>query len=240
MVKRLCDVVLAAIGLIVTSPLLAIAAVGIRASSRGPILYRARLAGRHGRPFTMYKLRTMHMQHGPFQSAITAERDPRVFGFGAWLRRSKIDELPQLVNILRGDMSIVGPRPEHPYIVDRYYGPQHRELLRVRPGLTSPGALYDYTHGDAIVGRTDPERSYVERLLPLRLALDLVYVRRASLGYDAALVGRTVGLIAATVCGRRSFGDPPELEEARGRLAATRPAADPPREGVASRNATPT
>jgi lipopolysaccharide/colanic/teichoic acid biosynthesis glycosyltransferase len=224
MVKRLFDVILAAIGLIAASPLLAIAAVGIRVSSRGPLLYRARLAGQCGHPFTMYKLRTMHMSHGPPHSAITADRDPRVFSFGAWLRRSKVDELPQLVNILRGDMSIVGPRPEHPHIIDRYYAPEHRELLRLRPGLTSPGTLYDYTHGEAMVGRTDPERAYVERLLPIRLALDLVYVRRASLGYDAMLVARTIGLIAATLCGRRHFGDPPELAEARRLLAATTPA----------------
>ena len=167
----------------------------------------------------------MRVNHGAFQSVITADRDPRVFRFGAWLRRAKLDELPQLVNILRGEMSIVGPRPEHPSIVSRHYGPEHRELLRVRPGLTSPGTLYDYVHGDTIVGRNDPERGYVERLLPLRLALDLVYVRRASLVYDAALVARTVRLIAATVLGRRSSGDPPELTQARGLLAFPRPAA---------------
>ena len=220
-VKRVLDVVLSAVALVLLSPILASAALGIWLSDRGPLLYRARLAGRHGWPFTMYKLRTMRVNHGRFSSIITAERDPRVFPFGAWLRRAKVDELPQLVNILRGDMSIVGPRPEHPHIVDRHYGPQHRELLRVRPGLTSPGTLYDYTHGDAIVGRTDPEHAYVDGLLPIRLALDLVYARRASLGYDAVLVARTVGLIVATLCGRRDFGDPPELAEARRVLVAT-------------------
>lgn len=220
MVKRLLDLVLAGAALIVLSPVLAIAALGIRVSSPGPILYRARLAGRHGLPFTMYKLRTMHMDHGAFRSAITAQHDPRVFRFGAWLRRSKLDELPQLVNILRGDMSIVGPRPEHLHIVQRHYRPAHFETLEVRPGLTSPGTLYDYTHGEQLVGQTDPERAYVERLLPFRLALDLVYLRRASLAYDLALIARTVGLIVATVCGGRSFGDPPEMAEAKRLLAS--------------------
>jgi len=200
---------------------LAIAAFGIWLSDRGPMFYRARLAGRDGRPFTMYKLRTMRVDHGTFRSVITADHDPRVFPFGAWLRRAKIDELPQLINILRGEMSIVGPRPEHPRIVDQYYAPEHRRLLQVRPGLTSPGTLYDYAHGDAMVGRADPERAYVERLLPLRLALDLVYVDRPSLAYDLALIGRTVALIVAVVCGRRQFGDPPEMAEARRLLAAT-------------------
>ena len=220
--KRLLDVLLSAAALIVLSPLLSLAALGVWLADRSPILYRARLTGRHGRPFTMYKLRTMRVNHGAFKSVITADRDPRVFRFGAWLRRAKVDELPQLVNILRGEMSIVGPRPEHPDIVRHHYGPEHRELLGVRPGLTSPGTLYDYAHGDTIVGCSDPERGYVERLLPLRLALDLVYVRRASLAYDAALVARTVRMIAATVFGRRSSGDPPELIQARGLLALDR------------------
>ena len=215
------DVVLSGVALVVVSPLLAVAALGIWLSDKGQIFYRAQLAGRDGHPFTMYKLRTMRVDHGAFRSVITADRDPRVFPFGAWLRRAKIDELPQLINILRGEMSIVGPRPEHPRIVEQYYGPEHRRLLRVRPGLTSPGTLYDYAHGEALVGRADPERDYVERLLPLRLALDLVYVDRPSLAYDLALIGRTVALIVAVVCGRRQFGDPPEMAEARRLIAAT-------------------
>ena len=221
MTKRLMDVVLSGLALVVLSPLLAIAAFGIWLSDRRPIFYRPRLAGRDARCFTMYKLRTMRVDHGTFRSVITAEDDPRVFRFGAWLRRAKVDELPQLINILRGEMSIVGPRPEHPDIVDRWYGPEHRELLRVRPGLTSPGTLYDYAHGEAIVGRADPERAYVERLLPLRLALDLVYVRRASVAYDVALIGRTIGLIVAVVSGQRRFAEPPEMAEAGRLLAAT-------------------
>ena len=219
MIKRLLDVVLSAAALIVLAPIITLAALGIWLWDRGPVFYRARLTGRDGRPFTMYKLRTMRVDHGRFQSIITADRDPRIFPLGAWLRRSKVDELPQLVNILLGDMSIVGPRPQHPDIVQRYYRPEHRELLAVRPGLTSPGTLYDYAHGDALVGTTDPERGYVERLLPLCLALDLVYVRRASLAYDATLVARTVAQIVTTVCGRPWAADPPEFAQARRLLA---------------------
>ena len=221
MAKRLFDVVVAALGLVVAAPVLVVAAVGIRLSSRGPILHRARLVGRDGRLFTMYKLRTMHLGAGS-GSVITAERDPRVFAFGRPLRRLKIDELPQLVNVLRGEMSLVGPRPQHPAIVTRHYAPEHWETLRVRPGLASPGSLYDSTHGEPLLGSVDPERTYVERLLPIVLALDLVYVHRASLRYDATVVARTLRLIASAAVGRRTFPDPPELSEARRYLYACR------------------
>jgi len=219
MAKRLFDVVVAALGLVAAAPFLLVAAVGIRLSSPGPILYRARLLGRDGRPFTMYKLRTMHLNHRASRSVITAQHDPRVFAFGRPLRLLKIDELPQLVNVLRGEMSLVGPRPQHPDIVRSYYAPEHGETLRVRPGLASPGSLYDSTHGEPLVGSADSERAYAERLLPLVLALDRVYLRRASLWYDATIVGRTLMVIAASVLGRRTFPDPPEMAEARALLS---------------------
>jgi hypothetical protein len=145
---------------------------------------------------------------------VTAETDPRVFPFGALLRRLKIDELPQLLNVLRGEMSIVGPRPEDPELVTRHYAPVHWETLAVRPGLASPGSIYNATHGARWLEGPDPERRYLEALLPLKLALDLVYVRRASLRYDLAIIGRTLGLLAGQLAGRTTFPDPPELAEA--------------------------
>lgn len=221
MAKRLFDVIAAALGLVVAAPVLLLAAVGIRWSSPGPILYHARLVGRSGRPFTMYKLRTMHLHRRAANGIITAQHDQRVFPFGRLLRRLKIDELPQLVNVVRGDMAIVGPRPQHPDIVRRYYTPAQRETLRVRPGLASPGSLYDSVRGEMIVGNEDPERAYVERLLPLVLALDLVYLRRASLGYDVAIIGRTMAYILASLFGRSPTPDPPEMPEALELLRAS-------------------
>src|SRR5207247_1439230 len=117
MARRLLDALIVGPALVVTAPFLAVAAIGIRLASPGPILFRATRVGLRGRLFTMYKLRTMHVDQGRYTSAITAHRDPRIFPWGAWLRWSKIDELPQLFNVLRGDMSIVGPRPEVPRIV---------------------------------------------------------------------------------------------------------------------------
>ncbi len=223
MARRLLDAALAALALLITAPLLAAAAVGIRLSSPGPVLYRAPRAGRGRRPFTMYKLRTMRVQSRATTSVVTADGDPRVFPFGAWLRRTKIDELPQLLNVLRGDMAIVGPRPEDLGMVERQYWPVHFETLEVSPGLTSPGSLYNYTHGERLLTPDDPERHYVEHLLPIKLALDVVYVRRRSWWYDTGLILRTARIIVATILGRRAFPDPPEMAAAQALVAANSP-----------------
>jgi lipopolysaccharide/colanic/teichoic acid biosynthesis glycosyltransferase len=216
MTKRLFDLVAAGLALLVLGPVLAVAALGVRLASPGPILYRATRAGRHGRPFTMYKLRTMRQGPAVTHTRITAVNDPRVFGFGRLLRRTKIDELPQLLNVLRGEMSIVGPRPEDPEIVARHYAPPHRDTLAIRPGLSSPGTLYHDTHCAERMAGDDPLRHYLEDVLPVKAALDLVYLRGASLGYDLAIIARTVWTLLGRLLGRRRFPDPPELEDARG------------------------
>lgn len=216
--KRAFDLVLASIALALAAPILLVAAIGIRLSSPGPVLFCSKRVGRGGAAFTMYKLRTMHV--GSSGSAITAWRDPRVFPFGFLLRQCKIDELPQLVNVLRGDMSIVGPRPEHPAIVAEHYTPVHHATLAARPGLTSPGSIYSYTHGEQGLGVDGTERDYVEHLLPMKIALDLVYLRRMSVGYDCAVIVRTVYVIVGSMLGRRDFAPPPELAEAKLVLSA--------------------
>jgi lipopolysaccharide/colanic/teichoic acid biosynthesis glycosyltransferase len=214
MAKRLLDLLLATVGVILSAPLIGAAAVGIRLSSRGPIFYRAIRVGVGGRPFVMLKLRSMHVQR-QVQSAITAAVDPRIFPFGELLRRTKLDELPQFLNVLRGDMSIVGPRPEDPKFVEAHYGPLHWETLRVRPGLTSPASLYDYVHGERTLTSTDVERQYIEEVLPIKLALEVVYVRRATLGYDVRVIGRTIWTIVLVLLGRQHFPEVAEMEEAR-------------------------
>jgi lipopolysaccharide/colanic/teichoic acid biosynthesis glycosyltransferase len=215
MAKRAFDLLAALLLLLISAPAMLIAALGIRLSSPGPILYRAQRAGRGGATFTMLKFRTMHAEQGPRPSAITATGDPRVFPFGSFLRRTKLDELPQLWHVLTGRMSIVGPRPEDPRIVREHYTEDWRETLRVRPGLASPGSLYNYTHGDALLAGADAERAYVERLLPPKMALERVYVRRAGLLYDLWIIARTALVIAAIAAGKRDFADPPEMAAAR-------------------------
>lgn len=209
MARRLFDVTLATAGLLVTAPLWLLAAAGIWWSSPGPVFYRAPRVGKDGREFTLLKFRSMHQAAAG--SPITAAHDQRVFPFGAWLRASKCDELPQLLNVLRGDMSIIGPRPEDPRLVRDYYGEAEWVTLRVRPGLASPGSIYNYTHGEATLSDEHPALDYGTRLLPLKLSLDRVYVQQASLFYDLRLIARTLGVLTARALGRRHFKDPPEL-----------------------------
>ena len=210
MAKRLFDIVASLTALVVLSPVFLIAAVGIRLLDGGPIFFLARRVGLNGELFTMHKFRTMRVTQGTAASIISSSGDSRVFPFGRLLRRLKIDELPQLYDVLRGKMSIVGPRPEDPAIVRDHYAPEHMETLTVRPGLASPGSIYNYTHGEELIGQGAPERDYVERLLPVKLALEQVYVRNASLWYDLRVIFRTIGVIVRIACGQRG-GDPPEM-----------------------------
>ncbi|HEU5108952.1 MAG TPA: sugar transferase [Micromonosporaceae bacterium] len=215
MVKRCCDVALSAAALVLLAPAFAVVALVVRGGGPGPLLVRTRRTGRGGAVFTMHKFRTMAVDQGPDPSPLTRPDDPRVLPAGAVLRRLKLDELPQLYDVLRGAMSLVGPRPEDPRYVAAYYPPEAGELLRMRPGLTSPGTLYDYTHGDAVLAGDDPERAYARTLLPRKLALDRYYVRHASLRYDLRLLLRTAGVIAMVAAGRRAFDPPPELAAAQ-------------------------
>ena len=209
MASRLIDVAVAAAALPLAAPLCVVAAAGIWLSDGRPLFYKSLRVGLGGRLFTMYKFRTMRSVSDG--DRITGARDHRVFRFGRWLRRWKVDELPQLFNVLRGDMAIVGPRPEDPGIVDTCYGPLARETLTVRPGLASPGSIYNFTHGEDQLDSVDVEGAYITRLLPRKLAFDLAYVRRASWLYDVRIVGRAAASILAHGCGRRRFPEPAEL-----------------------------
>jgi lipopolysaccharide/colanic/teichoic acid biosynthesis glycosyltransferase len=211
--KRLLDMFLAVLLMVAASPLFAVAAVGIRLSSPGPILYRATRVGLDGRPFTMHKFRSMTVRPAKSGPAITRPDDLRVFPFGAVLRNTKIDELPQLWDVLRGKMAMVGPRPEDPGIVARHYTERQRKTLSILPGLTSPGALFDYTHGARYLVEDDIERAYVEKLLPIMLEIELVYFENRSLVYDLSVMFRTATTIVRRLAGQRDFPDPPELRQ---------------------------
>lgn len=187
---RVLDVVISSVVLVVAAPFVGLGALGVKVSSRGPVLYRATRAGVSGEPFSMLKLRTMHSDGGG--ARITARRDARVFRWGRILRRTKVDEIPQLINVLRGDMSLVGPRPEDLTIVREHYQPFMWESLRVRPGITGPGTLnYFAVESDLPEDPTAAEVAYIADLLPRKIALELVYVRNASTPYYLEMLART-------------------------------------------------
>jgi lipopolysaccharide/colanic/teichoic acid biosynthesis glycosyltransferase len=191
--RRLLDVTVAGTLLLVLAPLLGVLALLVRATSTGPALFRQIRIGRNGRPFVVLKLRTMRADvPGP---VITSGGDPRITRLGAWLRRTKLDELPQLWNVLRGDMSLVGPRPEVPHYVALYTAAQ-RAVLLVRPGLTDPASLAWADEAATLATFAEPHRAYADVVLPRKLALSLAYLERRTVWSDLAVVMRTVRHLA--------------------------------------------
>lgn len=190
-VLKALDALVAAVGLVVASPVLVAAGIGIKLTTRGPVLYRAARAGVGGAPFTMYKLRTMYVDREQ-DGRVTSGVDARVFPLGRTLRRFKIDELPQLFNVLRGQMALVGPRPEDVVIVRDHFDSMMRESLKVPPGVTSVGTLHYYAEESALPDHPgDAERVYLESLLPRKVALDLVYVDNRTVAYAFEILLRT-------------------------------------------------
>jgi len=210
--KRLSDVIVAASALVLLSPILVMAAIGIKILSPGRIFYRAVRVGRDGETFEMFKFRTMH--HASLGSAITSRGDERIFPAGRLLRKLKIDELPQFWNVLMGDMSIVGPRPEDPKIVHGHYSGWMLETLEVRPGITGIGAIFYYSEGEHMIDDIDPEGSYVSRLLPPKLALERAYMERQDLGQDMRCMVLTAIAIVAAGIGRPVRISEQEIEAA--------------------------
>ncbi len=193
---------------------MAFAALGIKLTSPGPIFYMAERMGRSEQPFAMLKFRSMHVRKEA-DSQITAPNDARIFRFGGFLRASKIDELPQLINVLRGDMSLVGPRPESVGIVRDHYTDWMKETLSVRPGITSPGAIFGYTHGNAYLDDADPEGSYLANLLGPKLAIERAYIDRANIFRDLSVRFRTAFAVLAIAFGKRHFALPAEAKIAQ-------------------------
>lgn len=190
--KRLFDFIASLAGLILLSPLLAIVAIAIRLESPGPAFFLQERIGRHGRPFRIVKLRTMRSPRSGETRQITVGADPRITRLGHILRRTKLDELPQLLNVLRGEMSLVGPRPEVPAYFERYTPEQQLLLRSVRPGITDFAAL-EFCDEAEILGRApDPEAAYVNDVMPRKFALYARYIEEQSLLLDLKLILRTL------------------------------------------------
>ena len=191
--KRLFDIIASGIGLLLLLPLLLAVGVWIKLDSPGPALFRQTRVGRFGVPFTIHKFRTMRDEPG---AAITVGHDPRITRVGAWLRNSKLDELPQLWDVLRGAMSLVGPRPELPRYVEAYPADLLQSVLAVRPGITDPASLAFSNEAELLAAAPDPEREYREVVLPAKLRLSAAYAAHASLANDLKLIFATLARVA--------------------------------------------
>ena len=193
LLKRAFDITFASGVLLATWPVLLLAALAIRAESPGPIIYRARRAGAGGRPFEMFKLRTMRVGRDSFDRRITAARDDRITRVGRLLRASKLDELPQFWNVLRGDMTVVGPRPEDWDLVQRYYTPEQRRILEVRPGVVSTVEVLwypDLTYHDPPPDGVSSQEWYVRRHLPVQVNEAARYLQERGFLLDLKVVAK--------------------------------------------------
>lgn len=195
--KRLFDIFCALIGIIGTSPLWLIAITGILISDWGPIFYVATRIGKDNKPFKMYKFRSMRVDKNADESSLRPDED-RIFAFGHFIRKVKIDELPQLLNILNGTMSIIGPRPVAQDQFDMFRYGKWNEAAKVPVGLSGPAALYDFIYGDQF---TDQDE-YMQKVYPTRRELEYTYVQKASALYDLKMIVYTVVCILYALLGK--------------------------------------
>ncbi len=194
MLKRFFDILFSAIGIILLAPLLVVIAMAIKKSSSGPVLYRGIRVGRDGKLFRMLKFRTMVANAEALGGSCTSDDDPRITSIGRRLRKYKLDELPQLFNVLRGEMSFVGPRPEVQQYVSMF-SEEEKQILRVRPGITDLATLWDSDEGALLAESSDPERTYLETIRPEKIRLQLEYVRERALLLDFRIICSTVALV---------------------------------------------
>jgi lipopolysaccharide/colanic/teichoic acid biosynthesis glycosyltransferase len=192
MLKRAFDLLVAGAGLALLWPLILAAAVWIKLDSPGPVFFRQERVGQGGRLFRIHKLRTMRNDAARSGPAITAHQDPRITRAGRFLRKRRIDELPQLIDVLFGRMSVVGPRPEVPRYVALYPPALREQVLAVRPGITDPASLVFADESRHLAQTGDAERAYVETILPRKLQEQADYARCATLASDIAVIGRTL------------------------------------------------
>jgi lipopolysaccharide/colanic/teichoic acid biosynthesis glycosyltransferase len=195
MAKRLLDLLVASLGLLLLAPGLLVIAAAIKLDSPGPVFYRQQRVGRHGQLFRIHKFRTM--QHNPADAGlqITVGADPRITRVGAWLRRTKCDELAQLIDVLQGSMSIVGPRPEVPRYVALYPAHLRDKVLSVRPGITDPVSLEFRNESELLAQAADPQREYEQVILPRKLERAARCVEEATLAGDLQVICRTLAIL---------------------------------------------
>lgn len=192
--KRLFDILLSGIGLLIISPLFLIVAIWIKLDSPGPIFYRQVRVGRYNKDFRIFKFRSMRIGSDKGSLVTIGGRDPRITRSGYFIRKFKIDELPQLINVLVGDMSLVGPRPEVRHYVN-YWTEEQMHVLDVRPGITDPASIKFRNENELLAQAEDPEKYYIEVIMQEKIKLYLDYVKKNSLCYDIKLIFQTFWVI---------------------------------------------
>lgn len=192
--KRIFDIVMSGLGLICLSPLFLVLAVWIKSDSPGPVFYRQVRVGRGNKDFRLFKFRSMRPDSDKLGLITVGGHDPRVTRSGYYIRKYKLDEFPQLINVFVGDMSLVGPRPEVRKYVD-LYTPEQLRVLNVRPGITSLASIRYRNENEILAKADDPDKAYVEHIMPDKIAIDLEYVENASLTNDIKLIFKTFGEI---------------------------------------------
>jgi lipopolysaccharide/colanic/teichoic acid biosynthesis glycosyltransferase len=192
--KRLFDLIVSFLGLIILAPILLVLAIWIKIDSRGPLLYKGTRVGQGGKLFKMNKFRTMVTNADKIGGSSTPDDDPRITRVGHFLRRYKLDELPQLINVFFGEMSFVGPRPQVEWAV-ALYSEEEKEVIDVKPGITDYASLRFPNEGEILKGSTDPDKDYMEKIHPEKMRLSLEYIRSRSMWVDLSVVVQTVATI---------------------------------------------
>jgi len=194
MAKRLFDLFFSFLGLVLTSPVLVVIAALIKLGSKGPVFYRGERVGKDGKVFKIFKFRTMVVDAEKLGGSSTSNDDPRITGIGRRLRRFKLDELPQLINVFKGDMSFVGPRPEVKYYTDQF-SEEEKAILSVRPGITDWASIRFSDEGGILAGHDDPDKAYEELIRPNKIRLQLEYIKRRNLWIDLKIILTTIRAI---------------------------------------------
>jgi len=195
MTKRIFDFIISLMGIILLSPIFIIVALMVRLGSKGPVFYKGKRAGWHGNVFEMYKFRTMVPNAEKIGGPSTPIDDSRLTEMGKVLKKYQLDELPQLINVLKGEMSFVGPRPEVEIYIDKLNKERRKKILSVRPGMTDFASLWNFHEGDILKESSDPEKDYLEKIRPKKIELQLKYINEKSFWLDIKLIFKTIAKI---------------------------------------------
>jgi len=192
MIKRLFDLIFSFLALIISLPLFLITAIAIKITSPGPVFFLGERIGIKGKPFKMYKFRTMVVGADKMGGPSTPIDDPRLIKIGGFLKKYQLDEFPQLINVLKGEMSLVGPRPEVKMYVDMMTEEERNIILSVRPGIVDLSSLWNFHEGEILKGSPDPEKTYLEKIRPEKLRLQIKYVKEKSFWLDLKIIFKTI------------------------------------------------